>query len=262
MRRVAAALALVALVGGCVGSSDPRPRSTRVAASGGYVVKPGDTLSAIAAQFGVGLTALASANALAPPYLIRIGQRLAVPRPGSAAVPRMESRPVVQPLPREAGPRETLLRESGAPAPALAPVLTPTQLPPPTSTLVGPAPRLVWPTDGPVSVPFGTGADPRGLTFAAHKGAAVRAAAGGTVMFAGTEPARYGQLVLIDHGNGWVSAYAHLSRSVVREGETVRSGARLGFVGTSGAADEPRLHFELRRDNQPVDPAPLLPPRF
>lgn len=257
MTRVAAALALVAVLGGCV-SSGERARPASAAPGnfgGGYVVQPGDTLSAIAARFGVGLTALASANALAPPYLIRVGQRLAVPRPGLATVPRMESRPVVQPLPRETWPRDY-----GAQAPA--PVFTPTQQPPAIPTFIGSAPRLVWPADGPVSVPFGTGADPRGLTFAAHKGAAVRAAAGGTVLFAGTEPARYGQLVLIDHGSGWISAYAHLSRIVVREGETVRSGARLGFVGTSGAADESRLHFELRRDNQPVDPAPLLPPRF
>ena len=256
MRRVVAALALVAVLGGCVSSSE-RARPAR-AASGGYVVQPGDTLSAIAARFGVGLAALASANALAPPYVIRVGQRLAVPRPGSATGPRMESRPVVQPLPRETITRQNLPSEYGAPAS----VLSPPQAPPPAQTYVGPAPRLVWPADGPVSVPFGTGTEPRGLTFAAHKGAAVRAAAGGTVLFAGTEPARYGQLVLIDHGNGWVTAYAHLSRIVVSEGETVRIGARLGFVGASGAADEARLHFELRRDNQPVDPAPLLPPRF
>ncbi len=257
MRRVAAALALVAVLGGCV-SSGERARPARAAPGnfgGGYQVQPGDTLSAIAARFGVGLTALASANALPPPYLIRVGQRLAVPRPGSATGPRMESRPVVQPLPRETTPRNY-----GTPAPA--PVFTPTQAPPAVQTYVGPALRLVWPADGPVSVPFGTGAEPRGLTFAAHKGAAVRAAAGGTVLFAGTEPKRYGQLVLIDHGNRWVTAYAHLSRIVVSEGEAVRSGARLGFVGTSGAAEEARLHFELRRDNQPVDPAPLLPPRF
>ena len=259
---MAAALALVAVLGGCVSSGErARPaRAAQNAGAGGYVVKPGDTLSAIAARFGVGLTALASANALPPPYLIRVGQRLAVPRPGSAMGPRMESRPVVQPLPRETIPRETMPRDYGTPVPS--PVYTPTQQPPPVQTYVGPAPRLVWPTDGPVSVPFGTGAEPRGLTFAAHKGAAVRAAAGGTVLFAGTEPNRYGQLVLIDHGNGWVTAYAHLSRIVVSEGDTVRSGARLGFVGASGAADEARLHFELRRDNQPVDPAPLLPPRF
>ena len=222
------------------------------------MVKPGDTVSAIAARLGVGMTALASANALAPPYLIRVGQRLAVPRQGPAAIMRTESRPVVQPLPRETLALELEPRETFAANPAPAPPLQYT----PSSVSVGPPPRLAWPADGPVSAPFGTGPDPRGLTFAAHKGAAVRAAAGGTVLFAGTEPARYGQLVLIDHGNGWVSAYAHLSRFVVREGEAVRSGARLGFVGESGVAGEPRLHFELRRDNVAVDPAPLLPPRF
>ena len=253
MRRVAAALALalVALVGGCVGSSERRPQSTRAAAQntagGGYVVKPGDTLSAIAARLGVGMTALASANALAPPYLIRVGQRLAIPRRGAALAVRSESRPVVQPLPREPAPRETF---------------TPAPTPAPSPTSSGTAPRLAWPADGPVSHGFGSGPDPRGLAIAAHQGAAVRAAAAGTVLFAGTDPSRYGQLVLVDHGNGWVSAYGHLSRIVVREGEALRGGARLGFVGDSGAAGEPRLHFELRRDNQPVDPAPLLPPRF
>ena len=261
MKRAVATLALVAVLastlGACVSSSE-RPRPARAAISGGYVVKPGDTVSAIAARLGVGMTALASANALAPPYLIRVGQRLAVPRRGPAAAMRTESRPVVQPLPRETLAREPEPRVTfaAAPPPAPAPTFTPSLV------SVGPPPRLAWPADGPVSAPFGTGSDPRGLTFAAHKGAAVRAAAGGIVLFAGTEPARYGQLVLIDHGNGWVSAYAHLSRIVVREGEALRSGARLGFVGESGAAQEPRLHFELRRDNVAVDPAPLLPPRF
>ncbi len=96
MRRVAAALALVALVGACVSSSEPRPRSTRATVSGGYLVKSGDTLSAIAARMGVEMTALARANALAPPYLIRVGQRLAVPRRVTVQTVRTESRPVVQ----------------------------------------------------------------------------------------------------------------------------------------------------------------------
>lgn len=250
MRRLVATVALVAVLGGCVSSSE-RERPTRAApqAAGGYVVRPGDTLSAIAARLGVDMIALASANGLAPPYLIRVGQRLAVPRRGAAPV-RTVSRPVVQPLPPQSQ-RET----------------RPAYAPPPIASAPGPvtltgAPRLVWPADGPLVEGFGTGEDPRGIAIAGHKGAAVRAAAGGTVLFAGTEPSRYGQMVLVDHGGGWISAYAHLGRLVVREGEAVKGGARLGFVGESGAAKQPRLHFELRRDNQPVDPAPLLPPRF
>ena len=255
MTRVATALALVAVLSGCVGSSEQRPKTTRAAAQntagGGYVVKPGDTLSAIAARLGVGMTALAQANALAPPYLIRVGQRLAIPRRGAALAMRSESRPVVQPLPREPTPRETF-----TPAPTPASSLAA----PPAS--IGTAPRLAWPADGPVGQAFGSGSDPRGIAIYAHPGAAVRAAAGGTVIFAGTEPQRFGQLVLVDHGGGWVTAYGHLARLVVSDGEAVRANARLGFVALGAAGAEGRLHFELRRDNVAVDPAPLLPPRF
>ena len=234
-------LLLIAALAGCVGSERPARVSE---ARGGYVVRPGDTLSSIAARNGLMLSTLARANAIAPPYLIRVGQRLTIPRRGPEPVRRMESRPVVQPLPTS----------TPTPAPTFA-----SRPPPPAPAFTG-APRLVWPADGPVAETFGSGADPRGIALATLSGGAVRAAAGGAVIFAGTEPQRYGQLVLIDHGGGWVTAYGHLARLVVRQGETVRSGARIGFTGGSG--NDARLHFELRRDNQPRDPLPLLPARF
>lgn len=235
-------LLLLAALGGCVGSGERPPPAS--AARGGYVVRPGDTLSAIAARNGLMLGTLARANGIAAPYLIRVGQRLVIPPRGPAPTRQMESRPVVQPLP------------------ASTPTPTQAMAPRPSSATAAPtgAPRLVWPADGPVAETFGTGADPRGIALATLSGAAVRAAAGGTVIFAGPEPQRYGQLVLVDHGGGWVTAYGHLARFVVRNGEAVRSGSRLGFTG--GAGNDARLHFELRRDNQPRDPLPLLPPRF
>ena len=242
MRCAAVALLLAAALAGCVGGERPARVSE---ARGGYVVRTGDTLSSIAARYGLMLSTLARANGIAPPYLIRVGQRLVVPKGGAAPVRRMESRPVVQPLP------------SSTPTP------TPTfAYRPPTTNAPAPigAPRLVWPADGPVAETFGSGADPRGVAFATLSGAAVRAAAGGTVIFAGTEPQKYGQLVLVDHGGGWVTAYGHLAKLVVTQGEAVRSGARLGFTGGSGK--DARLHFELRRDNEPRDPLPLLPARF
>ncbi|MDP3675078.1 MAG: M23 family metallopeptidase [Novosphingobium sp.] len=234
-----AVLLLAAALTGCVGSERPARVSE---ARGGYVVRSGDTLSAIAMRNGLMLSTLARANAIAPPYLIRVGQRLNIPRRGDQPAQRMESRPVVQPLPTS----------TSTPYPAI--VSTPRP-----SASTG-APRLVWPADGPVAETFGTGAEPRGIALDTLSGAAVRAAAAGTVIFAGTEPQKYGQLVLIDHGGGWVTAYGHLARLVVSNGERVRSGARLGFTGASG--NDSRLHFELRRDNQPRDPLPLLPPRF
>ena len=241
MRLAAAALLLAAALAGCVGSERPARVSE---ARGGYVVRPGDTLSSVAERNGLMLSALARANGIAAPYLIRVGQRLTIPQRSAVPVRRMESRPVIQPLP------------TSTPTPA------PTFTPRPSVTTAAPtgAPRLVWPTDGPVAETFGTGADPRGIAFATLSGAAVRAASGGTVIFAGTEPQKYGQLVLIDHGGGWITAYGHLAKLVVRQGETVRSGGRLGFTG--GTGNDARLHFELRRENEPRDPLPLLPARF
>ena len=224
-------LALAALAG-CVPDKGP-PRS--VAQGPGYVVRPGDTLSGIAQRYGVMLSTLARANRIPPPYLIRVGQRLAVPAPERRVANQSYSRPVVQPLP------------------APSPVPTRAVTTPPSRTG---APRLVWPADGPVVESFGSGADPRGIAIATHAGAAVRSAASGTVLFAGPEPQKYGLLVIVDHGNGWVTAYANLARVVVTQGEAVRANARLGFAG------ERPLHFELRRDNAPADPLPQLPPRF
>ena len=245
MKRAGAVLLMLTALSGCVGSERPARVSE---ARGGYVVRPGDTLSSIAARNGLMLSVLARANGIAAPYLIRVGQRLTIPQRSAVPVRRMENRPVVQPLPTS--------------TPTPTPIPAPTFTPRPSVTTAAPtgAPRLVWPADGPLVETFGTGADPRGIAFATLSGAAVRAAAGGTVIFAGTEPQKYGQLVLIDHGGGWVTAYGHLAKLVVRQGETLRSGARLGFTG--GTGNDARLHFELRRDNQPRDPLPLLPARF
>ncbi|RKF21267.1 M23 family metallopeptidase [Altericroceibacterium spongiae] len=86
----------------------------------------------------------------------------------------------------------------------------------------------------------------------------IRAASSGTVTFAGEEPKRFGRLVIIDHGNGWQSAYGHLSRITVKKGDPITTGERLGLAGQAGDADRPELHFEIRHDGEAVDPAPFL----
>lgn len=240
-----ASAALVSACASTIPSSIP-PRSANAAS--GYVVQSGDTLSGIAQRYGLQLSEIARANNIGAPYVIRIGDRLTIPGRGAAA-PAV-SRPVVQPLP---GP--------SLPAPS-APANYPAPASPTTPQDLYGAPRLVWPADGPVTQGFGAGDDPRGIAIETHEGTAVRSAAAGTVIYAGQEPQKYGQLVLVDHGSGWVSAYGHLSRLVVRNGEQVNQNERLGFVGDEGAARTPRLHFELRRDNQPVNPITLFPPKF
>lgn len=117
-----------------------------------------------------------------------------------------------------------------------------------------------WPIGGPVASRYGArGHDGwhAGIDVTAPIGTVVRAARAGTVSFAGRQ-GRYGRLVVIDHGDGTTSWYAHLARDVVHEGERVRQGEVIGRSGRSGNATGPHLHFEIRYDGTPVDPLPFL----
>jgi murein DD-endopeptidase MepM/ murein hydrolase activator NlpD len=146
-------------------------------------------------------------------------------------------------------------------APAAHP-LDPTALAP----AVPGAPQFLLPVAGRPSSGYGLRADPihgstvnhPGFDLAATTGTEVAAAARGTVVHAG--PAgTYGNLVTVRHDNGFETRYAHLSEVGVKVGDLVEAGAELGKVGTTGYSTGPHLHFEVRRDGQPIDPAPLLP---
>jgi hypothetical protein len=100
-----------------------------------------------------------------------------------------------------------------------------------------------------------------GLDLVAPEGETVRTAAPGEVIFAAREPDSFGNLVVVDHGNGWQSAYGFLSKLTVKRGDKVKAHDRVGLVGHSGRATRDELHFEIRRNDIPVDPTPLLPRR-
>lgn len=127
------------------------------------------------------------------------------------------------------------------------------------------APRLVWPTSGAVTAKFGApvkGLPNNGLDLAAFAGMTVHAAAPGKVVFAGREPERFGQLIVIEHTGGWVTAYAYLGQVRVKEGQKVKSRQIIARIGKSGEAKRPGLHFELRKGTAPRNPALYLPIRL
>ena len=204
-----------------------------------YTVRVGDTMSGIARAMGVTVDALAEANRMTPPYVLRSGQVLKRPDPNGAP------RPLVSPKPA-----------SGLPLMVPAPTA-----PNPPRTPSRP-PSLQWPTSGAIVSRYGApvkGLANNGLDLAAHPGMSVHAAAAGRVLFVGTEPERFGQLILIDHGGGWVTAYAYLGKVKVKEGQQVTRRQMIARIGKSGEAKKPTLHFELRQDNRPRDPHPYLP---
>jgi murein DD-endopeptidase MepM/ murein hydrolase activator NlpD len=124
------------------------------------------------------------------------------------------------------------------------------------------APKFIWPVKGPVLSGFGPkgqGLNNDGLNIGAPRSAPVAAAASGTVVYAGNEMKGFGNLVLIRHEGGWITAYAHLERMLVERDSVVGQGDMIGTVGTSGGVASPQLHFEVRQNGKPIDPAPYLP---
>lgn len=244
-----------------------------------HVVASGETLGGIANRAQVPRVLIAEANGLKPPYAVRVGQKLKIPRTRSHTVARGETGftiaytfgvpwrdiAVANGLDPDAAVRRgqkllipTLITQPRPAAPAAA-------SPAPAASASPAALRFAWPVAGPVRRGYTARARSSnfhdGLDITAAEGTAVRAAAAGKVLFAGPEPRQFGNLVVIDHGDGVQTAYAFLSRITVTKDEQVNRGERIGLVGKTGLARGPELHFELRRDNQPVDPAGELPER-
>jgi murein DD-endopeptidase MepM/ murein hydrolase activator NlpD len=237
-----------------------------------HLVGPGETLGGIAARAHVPRILIVEANGLQAPYDVHAGQTLKIPRTRHRQVKAGDTAFSIS-MDTAVPWEQIALANSLDPA---APVkvgqnlLIPTLLDPPRT--LGPAPkapaaspapktaRFAWPLAGPVRRGYATGADYHdGLDITAPKGTMVRAAAAGTVTFAGKEKDQFGNLVVLDHGGGWFTAYAFLSRVTVKQGAKVAAGERVGLVGDTGMAKGDELHFEVRRDGKPVDPLGELP---
>ena len=124
--------------------------------------------------------------------------------------------------------------------------------------------RFPWPVRGRILANYGSssaeGGRNDGINIAAPLGTPVRAVDAGVVAYAGNELKGFGNLVLIKHANGWISAYAHLDDVGLKPGDKIAAGQVIAKVGESGGVAEPQLHFELRRGKKPVDPKEFLAP--
>jgi len=244
-----------------VSASAPVPAPARVAAAPRadeiiHTVAPGETLLAISRHYGVSLSTLARANKLQPYAPISIGERLTVPGVHREAAVR-------EPAPRVAAPRTT---QPAEPAPTqTARIATPepvaTESVPKTAEAAGALPSFRWPVKGRVIAAFGSktsGAQNDGINLAVPEGTPIKAADDGVVAYAGNELKGYGNLVLVRHANGYVSAYANASELLVKRGDTVKRGQVIAHAGQTGNVTSPQLHFEIRKGSTPVDPMQFL----
>ncbi len=244
----------------------------KVQPGGSYRVQPGDTVWSIARTHGTTSDALMAANGMADASL-KIGQSLVIPAAGSAPekVQVASINPAAAPPPLPRAPKTP-----EAPQIAVAP-RPPDPVPagrtPATDTLAAPAvPDMPgasddrsegfrWPVRGRIISSFGAkpnGEKNDGINLAVPEGTSVKAAEDGVVIYAGNELKSYGNLVLIRHKDGWVSAYAHNRAIKVKRGDEVRRGQIIAEAGMSGSVTSPQVHFELRKGATPVNPLDYL----
>lgn len=286
---------LLPILGGCANHAPApvidrshAPVSTKSAATadasgmdGAYVVKKGDTLYGIALDHGQDYKDIAVWNNLDNPNHIQIGQSLRVTPPGGTPV--AVTKPVTASAPIEiktaaagAGVNADAVKRSplggkvpysdealarlrqgnqgqsetkpvaSEPKPAEKPVVTSNEI------------EWTWPASGKLLTPFTEGGN-KGVDLIGKSGDPVLAAAGGVVSYAGTGLRGYGNLVVLRHDATWLSVYAHNSKILVKEKQTVARGQKIAEIGSSDA-ESPRLHFEIRRQGKPVDPQKFLPP--
>jgi murein DD-endopeptidase MepM/ murein hydrolase activator NlpD len=220
-----------------------------------HVVAPGETLNSIARRYGTSVMTLARANRIPPDTMMRVGQHLVVP--GARTTRRAEA----SRHPAAANPK-VAKAEPNHSAWTAAPIAPPTQQSPvKTAEPVGGLPSFRWPVHGRIIASFGpkpSGVRNDGIDLAVPAGTPIKAAEDGVVAYAGSELKGYGNLVLIRHSDGYVTAYAHASEILVKRGETVKRGQVIARAGETGNVKTPELHFEIRKGATPVDPAEFL----
>lgn len=236
-----------------------------------YTVKPGDSLYAIAARHKIKVLDLQRANNITDARKVKPGAVLVLPD-GSGAAPQPLNGETVQPETRivrmappgaAAAPHGVKLlngggSEAGGRMAAVEGPATATDAPPAPA---GASSKLRWPARGRVVHGFGPrpdGSHNDGVDIAVPAGTDVLAAENGVVAYAGNEVKTYGNLVLIRHDNGWVTAYANNEKLLVQRGDRVKRGQPIAKAGRSGTAEQPQVHFEVRVGAKPVDPTGYL----
>lgn len=253
------------------------PTPPAPAASGAtYVVKPGDTLYGISRANGVDIESLKRWNNITDSNHLAVGQVLKLSAPGSGAgtaptggakspatpVKPPETKPTEPtPLPPPPGEQPATPAPNQAPPAANPPATTappPAETPKPARAADAGQINWGWPAQGQVIQNFSNST--KGIDISGNPGDPVVAAADGKVMYSGNGVRGLGNLIIINHTNGFITAYAHNQSLLVKSGQEVKKGAKIAEVGQTDTSS-PRLHFEIRRQGTPVDPLQYLPSR-
>lgn len=242
MMRALTVVALAGLVAACAGAAGQAPvinKAPHRVIPPTAQAAPGDSIYTIAWRHGLDYLDIAKWNNLRAPYSIRQGQRLRL-RAGAAPVRSATTAATVK------STAATVATVTPAAKPAAA---KPVPAKPPS--------QWRWPAEGQLVGKFSRARGQNGIQIAGAPGSAIRATAGGEVVYAGEGLRGYGKLIIVKHSPAYLSAYAHNRRLLVAEGARVTPGQQIAQMGESGAT-RVMLHFEIRKDGKPVDPLKFL----
>ena len=242
-------------------TSQPRPDL--------YRVRKGDTLYSIAFRYGLDFRQLARSNGISDRYAIYPGQtlKLKVLPPSRAVTSQSSTKKAVSAQQTVSSKKTVAPQKSTKPKASVKPaaparkksVSPPVARKSVTSSVANRTLSWRWPVSGKIIQGYSSrGKVNKGINFSGNKGDPVRAAEAGKIVYAGSGLLGYGNLVIINHNQKYLSAYAHNSRIHVKENDMVKVGDKIAEVGSSGAT-RTMLHFEIRKDGRPVDPMKYLP---
>jgi lipoprotein NlpD len=257
----------------------PLPGAENGGKTGYYTIKPGDTLIRIGLETGQNWRDIARWNNIDNPNVIEVGQVVRVLPPGidpnvAATKPVVNAKVETKPLdpratPTQAGASAPVAAAPVAAMPAGSAPAAPTASAPAAPVVAAASPAAphdadddlnwIWPANGPVATAFDESRT-KGVAITGKAGDPVLAAADGRVVYAGSGLRGYGNLVIVKHNATYLTAYAHNQTLLVKEDQVVRRGQKIAEMGSSDA-ERVQLHFEIRKQGKPVDPARLLPPR-
>ena len=219
-----------------------------------HIVEKGDTVYNISKRYDVDMRSLSKLNNIAAPYALRIGQRLVIP----GSVVSSSTTPTTARKAATASKASSWKASSAKKKTTSAAKKKTTR----TTTVKKRTSKFAWPVQGKVVSNFGPIAKGRnndGINIKAPLGTPVKAADAGTVAYAGNELRGFGNLILIKHSGGGMTAYAHNDRILVRKGQKVKKGEKISTVGSTGGVSTPQLHFEIRAGKKAVNPKAYLP---
>jgi murein DD-endopeptidase MepM/ murein hydrolase activator NlpD len=240
-----------------------RPQPTHARATGPvHVVNPGETLYSLGRRYGLSHSDIAEANGLHDNAGLQVGQHLRIPVDATSTVSRGPTPFSPPPSYRAEAqsdyePRQVTSHDAPQKAATVSPADEAEQEP----RSLGGSPQFRWPVRGRIISSYGPKANGQhndGINLAVPEGTEVKAAEDGVVAYAGNELKGYGNLVLLRHSDGWMTAYAHNSQLLVKRGDNIRRGQTIARAGQTGGVASPQLHFEIRKGSTPVDPNKYL----